>query len=473
LIRGRDELRDLLKKAQVIQAKESKHVQALESQSSQSLRLQEEIEGHERDLEAQRKHANEIAERLSGIDDELARSKPVQELHKRIEASKEQLRTLREQEREVRKERLEVLRQAWKDLLQPRLQVRREEISSRVAAFEQKIRDRGGIEERIRSIRALLEKSACPMCAAPIDQARRQSFGETLGELNSRLLDYETSMSSVGALTQELAALNRLASTGAGESLRRIDKQLGMQSIQITQLESELETLEEQLRGHDIARIAQIAKEKEGYLKIRGRIEAAVESLDATIEEKRSKVRQLSVLMTKNPEGRKQKSSREVELYSGLERLFADSIAVFREQVRERVAEAAGDAFRRLTTELTYTGLKINTSYGLAILDRQGQEVTVRSAGAEQIVALSLLSALNRTANRPGPVVIDTPFGRLDPKHRVNIMKFVPEMADQLVFLVHEGEIDRERGLDPIKEHIGVIYEIQRVTSSHSILSKV
>jgi DNA sulfur modification protein DndD len=473
LIRGRDELRDLLKKAQVIQAKESKHVQALESQSNQSLKLQDEIEAHERDLTALKAQAEEISEQLEAIDGELARSKPVQELHRRTEACKEQQRGLREQERDLRKERLDVVRQAWKDLLQPRLQARRREIAARLSAFEQKIKDRGGVEERIRSIRSVLDNSTCPTCGAQISSERREYFGSALGELTTQLLEYETSLSIVGALTQELGALNRLASSGAGAALRRIDKQLSQQSIQIVQIESEMENLLEQLRGHDIARIAQIAKEKDGYLKVRGRVEANIESLSATIDEKRGKVRQLSVLMTRNPEGRKQRSSREVEIYSGLEKVFADSIGVFRDEVREKVAAAATVAFRQLTTESTYTGLKINKNYGLAILDRQGQEVGVRSAGAEQIVALSLLSALNKTANRPGPVVIDTPFGRLDPRHRVNIMRFVPEMAEQLVFLVHEGEIDRSTGLDPIRAYIGVMYEIQRVTSSHSTLNRL
>ena len=473
LIRGRDELRDLLKKAQVIQAKESKHVQALESQSNQSLKLQDEIESHERDLEALKVQAAEITELLSGIDAELARSKPVQDLHKRIEAAREQQRGLREQERDLRKERLEIVRQAWKDLLQPRLQARRREITGRLASFEERIRGRGGIEQRIRHIRSVLDTATCPTCGAQIDEARRESFGAALGELNAQLVEYDTSLSAVGNLTSELAVLNRLASTGAGTALKRIEKQISQQSIQLTQVESEIETFSEQLRGHDVARIAQIAKEKDGYLKIRGRLEANVETLSGTIDEKRAKVRQLSVLMTRNPEGRKQRSSREVELYSGLERVFADSISVFRDEVREKVADAASVAFRQLTTESTYTGLKINKNYGLAILDRQGQEVGVRSAGAEQIVALSLLSALNKTANRPGPVVIDTPFGRLDPRHRVNIMRFVPEMAEQLVFLVHEGEIDRSTGLDPIREHIGVMYEIQRVTSSHSTLNRL
>ena len=41
-----------------------------------------------------------------------------------------------------------------------------------------------------------------------------------------------------------------------------------------------------------------------------------------------------------------------------------------------------------------------------------------RSAGAEQIVALSLIEALNFHGRRKGPMLMDTPAGRLDKSHR-------------------------------------------------------
>lgn len=146
---------------------------------------------------------------------------------------------------------------------------------------------------------------------------------------------------------------------------------------------------------------------------------------------------------------------------------------MLRDRLRERVASEATAVFKELTTEPTFTGLQINPNYGLTILDRDGRQVTIRSAGAEQIVAMSLLGALNRSANRPGPIVVDTPFGRLDPKHRLNILKYIPHMGDQIIFLVHEGEIDRQRDLEPIKNYIGSAFEIKRITSSHSEIVRV
>ena len=133
----------------------------------------------------------------------------------------------------------------------------------------------------------------------------------------------------------------------------------------------------------------------------------------------------------------------------------------------ERDATAA---FKRLTTEPTYAGLRINESYGLSIVDRERRTVTIRSAGAEQIVALALIDGLNRAARKQGPVIIDTPLGRLDPAHRTNVLDYLPAMAGQLVLLVHEGEIDKATGLARLAHRIGGVYEIRRISSSHSQL---
>jgi len=117
-----------------------------------------------------------------------------------------------------------------------------------------------------------------------------------------------------------------------------------------------------------------------------------------------------------------------------------------------------------------YAGLQINNSYGLTILGRNGEPVPVRSAGAEQVVALSLIGALNRLATLRGPVFMDTPFGRLDTRHRTRIMEFIPTLADQVALLVHSGEIDPERDLAPVQGRVSAEWEIHHETSTRSEL---
>ena len=102
----------------------------------------------------------------------------------------------------------------------------------------------------------------------------------------------------------------------------------------------------------------------------------------------------------------------------------------------------------------------------------QGVTFTVRSAGAEQIVALSLIDGLNRTGRSSGPVIMDTPFGRLDLKHRDNILSYLPAVTSQFVLLVHSGEIRQKTDLTVIADRIGVTYEIKEISSTQSRLER-
>ena len=473
LINARNEIKDLLKKAQTLQAKESKNVSALASYSTQSLQLQEQIAAHERDLEAEKDKQKGIGEKIDAIGTELSAAEPIQALNLELATVRRQIANLESEITEYQKQRYEALRSAWRDLLQPRLSARRSFLSEQIDRSRNQIKEEGALGDRIRRINALLKQSRCPTCEQEIGEGLRVRLGSELGTLSAELQDVTMNATAVSEATTELSLLNKVLGTNAAQRIAHLDTSIERSSIQLTALEGQAETLNEKLTNHDVAHIARLSKERDGLLKIRGKLDKNIDDINAEITEKRGKVGQLARLMYKSPEARNQRSSREVEVYTGLEQVFSKSIDTLRDRLRSKVAQEATNVFKQLTTEDTYNGLRINANYGLTILDRKGEDVTIRSAGAEQVVAMSLLSALNRTVNRPGPVVVDTPFGRLDPKHRQNILRFVPNMGEQIVFLVHEGEINRVTGLESIAPFIGRTYEIQRVSSSHSEIVRV
>jgi len=87
--------------------------------------------------------------------------------------------------------------------------------------------------------------------------------------------------------------------------------------------------------------------------------------------------------------------------------------------------------------------LSINDQYGLSIVTKDGRElnrVEWNSAGEAQVVAISLIGALNKCACIEAPVFMDTPFGRLDTIHGEKILRYLSKMAEQVVLFV----IDRE-----------------------------
>ena len=141
-------------------------------------------------------------------------------------------------------------------------------------------------------------------------------------------------------------------------------------------------------------------------------------------------------------------------------------------QLKVDIEADATRVFLQLTTDSSYQKLQINERYGVTIIREGNREVPIRSAGAEQIVALSLISALNMNAVRRAPVIMDTPFGRLDPTHRANVLKFLSDMTHQVVLLVHSGEIDRGGDIDRISNQIDAEYVIERLSGVRSSIQK-
>ncbi len=106
------------------------------------------------------------------------------------------------------------------------------------------------------------------------------------------------------------------------------------------------------------------------------------------------------------------------------------------------------DCLQQLTNkEGTYAGIQLDDSLKLSVKTRDGKELDFAelSAGERQILATALLWALSKTSGRPLPFVIDTPLGRLDSKHRGQLVeRFYPKAGHQVIILSTDTEIDQE-----------------------------
>jgi DNA sulfur modification protein DndD len=83
----------------------------------------------------------------------------------------------------------------------------------------------------------------------------------------------------------------------------------------------------------------------------------------------------------------------------------------------------------------------------IRIYNDRGAEVKLadRSAGEKQIIALSFIWALTKTAGFKLPFVIDTPLGRLDSIHRSHIIRnYFNLLSDQVIILSTDTEINEE-----------------------------
>ena len=150
------------------------------------------------------------------------------------------------------------------------------------------------------------------------------------------------------------------------------------------------------------------------------------------------------------------------------------AIEEYKNQLRERVQESATQLFLAMTTEESeYASLEINQSYGLNIVHTDGRRELGRSAGAEHVIALALMGALQQNAPLRGPVVMDSPFGRLDPQHTDNVVSALPSIADQVVLLIQEGEVSRIQIRELLGSDLSLEYELEKVSARRTNIRPV
>lgn len=473
LIRGREDAQTLLKSAQRQQSRDLEKITGMEKHIERQKALQSQIQTIEDDIRDLDDQIKQRRNERSKIDDFIEKTEKIHLAKERLTANQENLQKNSQRQKDVEVERLALIRDVWKDLIRPQISLRKEQLVDENSKITDAVIHRANLTGRIAQLKASTSNATCHACGQPLHQDQREKAGKELGELESELLGLSVDEGSRNRIGAEIRDLERLLKPGPTQQIVSLDKEIARLKVEQTKLDNEIERLHDEIKGHDTAEIAHKRALRDGLIREEGRTEQSMRVNRTMLDKAGKELAMISKVLEGNPTARAAKSSQIVKIAGDLEKIYGRSIERLRDDLKLRVEKLASDAFRSMTTQRKYTGLKINNNYGLAILDERGHEVTIRSAGAEQIVALSLIDGLARAGRSAGPVVMDTPFGRLDKGHRANILKYLPSTTNQLVLFVHEGEINRERDLEQIAAHIGRVYEIKEVNTRHSKIEKV
>ena len=471
LTNGRVDIQTILKQAQRRQNVDLKQIAGLEKQAERHADLTGEIDAIDRDLEKLTDQLKRVREEKTMLDDELEAAQSVISAKATLDAKLgDQTFLIKECERKEA-ERLDLISGSWKDLIHTQLQLKRTQLEAQRTLLIENIEKRSRLAQKIADLQQLLKSHECPTCEQVLGDERRSQIGEVLGKTEVELQSIENSSASLQSISGQLDALSKIRGTNAKDRLCQVEKDLQGYQVRLTQVENEIEKLRDEIAGYDTADIARKRVIHNEKIKEEGRLQRDIQYQTA----QRKKLTDELAVSQKAIEGltkdRTQRSTVKVSLCADLEKTFSQSIEQLRDKLRKSVEARANDAFKHMTTQRSYRGLEINDNYGLQIIDADGRHVPVRSAGAEQIVALSLIDGLNRTGRAAGPVIMDTPFGRLDLNHRENILKYLPSVTSQFVLLVHSGEI-RKTDLAVIAERIGAVYEILEISSIQSQLER-
>ena len=83
-------------------------------------------------------------------------------------------------------------------------------------------------------------------------------------------------------------------------------------------------------------------------------------------------------------------------------------------------------------------------------------------------IALSLIGALHKNAPLRGPIIMDSPFGRLDPTHKKRIITALPSMSDQIILLAYTDEIDSQTAREVLGNSLKKEYRLTKHNSFYT-----
>ena len=126
------------------------------------------------------------------------------------------------------------------------------------------------------------------------------------------------------------------------------------------------------------------------------------------------------------------------------------------------VAEAMTEAFRAMSHKGLVHQVTIAADCTVKLLAKSGAEVTGlgASAGEQQLFSLALIQAVLRVSQRNFPIIVDTPLGRLDERHRVALMKQFASLPGQVILLSTDTEVVGP-ALEAVKKHVSQTYVLR------------
>lgn len=364
---------------------------------------------------------------------------------------------------------------AWKGMISGRVDAILSSINEGIEELEERDSAHKIASRFLADMKKAAEAHHCHLCDQDITAEKLDELSKRIAETSSEYggLD-EKEKVELQSLRVRKSNLEHLKGESKKDMLKLLEGQLLGLEVEIDDAVRQKKTIREELERHgDIEELSRGTKENVKKLatclkkidNLREGIAAEKEHVDETksalagLEDKLNKV---------STDAETQRAKRKVELCEAISQIFEEGVASYRDKLKEDVERDATELFVQISNDPDYTSLKINDNYGLYMVHKTGEIVPLRSAGFEHVVALSLIGALHKNAPLRGPIIMDSPFGRLDPTHKRNITKVLPRMSEQIVLLVYTSEINEQDARDTLGPNLKREYRLQRYSSFYT-----
>jgi len=130
----------------------------------------------------------------------------------------------------------------------------------------------------------------------------------------------------------------------------------------------------------------------------------------------------------------------------------------------KQLSNAMTKVYKQLAHKSQVAKIVIEDDGTTSILSANGKELNFdRSAGENQIFATALIAGLAEVSKIDSPLVVDTPLGRLDSKHRENIFSFWTSDESRQVILLSQDEEISPAHYKTIRKNVCKTYLLEHI----------
>lgn len=323
-------------------------------------------------------------------------------------------------------------------------------------------------------VNELLEDEIC-VCGRPIVK------GGAEYENIKTLLDTAGDQTVMSRLLTTSATLGRLGekAKGAWGDYERNNEDLRNIEAEIQRLDAELVEISNELSSNPVEDISEMEAARERARNSKRRAEnRKVECIGAMhrFESDRAELeRKRDALIQKSEAARRY--VKRAQLAAALTARLQARLEYEEEAARVAIEQDIDSIVQKFMRKPAR--VKLDKDYQLRLYDEKGSELA-KSTGENQLLGLAFTGAIAKYAKArkdldddillPGtiaPLVVDSPFGHLDPVYRRGVSEFLPDLASQVILLVSTSQAS-DAVMETLKLKIGHEYILVRHNESDS-----
>lgn len=418
----------------------------------QKASLEEELSDARQSKEKTKEELDDVERRLSELEDSRDLQQERERLEQEIQDSSEESKAINRQIAD------RISKSGYVPFAAPAVE--------KTAKMLREKRDKGEIPSEIKTqfVDDLLEMREC-ICrrelipdTEPYQNVHQWREAAGSSELEGAAMNIASRLTEIGEEEEQIYEdINELL-----EQRWQVTDDIQQKEERISEISSKLEDIDTE----DINRLESRRKELDQQVSdydqqigsVKGRIDDVEEELD-TIKEKIDKVQE----QDKKADLARRRGQMADYLRDRIDELFQK----YQDEVRRSVNDRVNEIFRDIIVKDYYA--EIDDDYSLRILKDVGTEETIpvaKSTGERQVASLSFIASLVSLARERYhsdeesiyfsggiyPMIMDSPFGYLDPEYQKRVSSVLPEMAEQVVVLVTQSQWTSEvaGGMDAV-----------------------